>query len=174
MDINNWITFEANEKGASDSEELEGLVQERLAKQIQSRLRNQVDPGIDLKSARRAQSIRAQANGGSIVIDEDDQGKVLTGSRDDEESEAEPPATNLDDLFKPGSGVPEAVTRPDGSTQLVFRSIKASDLFSQQAAARQTETVAETISDVLRTQTVEAFDEAFDEIGRRHPELNRR
>jgi len=174
MDINNWITFEAGEKGGGSTEEVEGLVQERLAKQIQSRLRNQVDPGIDLKSARRAQSIRAQANGGTIVIDEDDQGKVLTGGQEQDNSESEPPATNLDDLFRPGSGVPEAVSRPDGSTQLVFRSIKASDLFNEQIAGRKTEMVEMTISDVFRNRTTEAFDEAFGEAARRHPELNKR
>ena len=174
MRISNWITFETNEKGSDRTEEMDSIAQRDLAKEIQTRLRSQADPGIDLKSARKAQSIRVRAEGGQIIVDEDDQGKILTGGQEQDENDAEPPASNLEDLFRPGSGVPEMVSRPDGSTQLVFRSIKAADLFGQQIESRKTEMVERTVSDVFRTRLVESFDEASNELGRLYPELNKK
>jgi hypothetical protein len=171
MDITRFITFEPGDKALGRDEEVEQIAQGHLAKEVQQRLRNQSDPGIDLKSARRAQAIRVRAEGGQIVVDEDDQGKVLSVGGEPEKEESTQSAANLDDLFRPGSGVPEAVTRPDGSIQLVFRSIKASDLFNQQIEGRRDEMVERAISDVLRTGTVDAIEEAQDEIGRLYSDV---
>jgi hypothetical protein len=173
MNITNWISFEPNEKGADKDEEVDSIVHKRLAQNVQTRLRAQADPGIDLRSARRAQAIRARADGSDIVVDEDDQAKVIAGAQEPEE-DTESQATNLDDLFKPGSGVPEAVSRPDGSTQLVFRSIKEAGLFRQTIRGNQNDAVERTISDTLRSGTVDAFEEAFDEMSRLYPELDKK
>ena len=174
MDINNWITFEPDPRASEKSEEIDAIAQTKLAKSIQERLRSQVDPGIDLKSARRAQAIRVTASGGELVIDEDDQAKLFAGGVADEENDAEPPAGNLEDLFRPGSGVPESVTQPDGSTKLVFRSIKAADLFGQQIQADRTEMVEHVLSDVLRNNSLEAIEDSMREVDQLYPELNKK
>ena len=174
MNISKWITFEVDARGGEKSDEVESFAQSKLAKDVQTRLRNQADPGIDLKSARRAQAIRARAEGGQIIIDEEDQAEIIHGKKEQEESDSEPPASNLDDLFRPGSGVPEAVNQPDGTTKLVFRSIRAEDLFSQQIKGRRSEMVEQTVSNTLRTGTVEAIEEGFREMERLYPELNKK
>lgn len=174
MNISNWITFEPNAKASDKTDEIESIAQTRLARDIQERLRNQIDPGIDIRSARRAQAIRVQAEGGQIVIDEDDQAKLFAGGVAEEENDAEPPASSLDDLFRPGSGVPEAQTQQDGSTQLVFRSIKASDLFNQQIAGRRSEMVEHVIADVLQTGVVDAVENGIQEVDRLYPELDKK
>jgi hypothetical protein len=171
MDINNWITFVPAHGAAEKAEEIESVAKQRLSKDLQSRLRNNIDPGIDLKSARRAQSIRVQASGGRLVIDEDDQAKLFSGGEPEKGSDSEPLAPNLEDLFKPGSGVPESVTQPDGSSKLVFRSILADDLFGQQIKNERTSMVEKTITDVLRTNTVDAIEDAMQEVDRLYPEL---
>jgi len=164
MDITGWITFDPTGGGGDD---VDAIAQSRLARDLQSTLRNQIDPGIDLKSARLAQSIRAQATGGQIVIDEDDQAKLFSGGVDgDDGGDEEPPAGNLDDLFKPGSGVPEAVSRPDGSMRLVFRSISAADVFGQQAAQRRSDMVERVVTDTLRNGLVDAIEDATKESAR--------
>jgi hypothetical protein len=174
MDIRNWITFEEKAKADERDEEIDSHAQTSLAKLIQQRLRAQIDPGIDLKAARRAQSIRATYEGGEITIDEDDQAKLLSGETEKEQDDSEQPASNLEDLFRPGSGVPESVTRPDGSTMLVFRSIKASDLFGQQIANSRSEMVEHAVTDVLRANAVDAVEEAMREVERLHPDTSKR
>mgnify|MGYP000688443241 CR=1 FL=1 len=165
MNISSWISFEPG-SGDEKSEEIDSLAKSRLAAQIQTRLRNQVDPGIDLQSARRAQSIQAREADGQIVISEDDQAKLFSGGQEQGEDDSEPPAGNLDDLFKPGSGVPESVSNPDGSTQLVFRSIKAADVFGEQTKLRRSEATEHAISDALRNGVVDAIENATDEVER--------
>ena len=172
MDILRFITFEQGSKAHDRVEEIDDLAQTSLAKEIQQRLRQQVDPGIDLKSARRAQAIRVRAQGGQIIVDEDDHGKVLSHSAEREKEEADQQSSNLDDLFQPGSGIPEAVSQEDGTTRLVFRSIKASDLFGQLIDSRRDERVERTISDVIQSKTLEAIEEAHREIGRLYSDLD--
>jgi len=165
MDISSWITFDP---AGGDDDDIDSVAQSRLASSLQATLRNQIDPGIDLKSARLAQSIRVQASGGQIVIDEDDQGKILTGGKQEEEDESEAPAGNLEDLFRPGSGVPEAINNPDGSTQLVFRSISAANVFGQQITQRRGEMVERITSETLRNGLVDAIEEASREAARKN------
>jgi len=175
MDISSWITFEPGGAAIEKSDEIDQIAQTKLAQDIQQRLRNQVDPGIDLKSARRAQAIRVQANGGQLVIDEEDQDKLFGGGvAQAEEDDAQPQAGNLDDLFRPGSGVPESVTQQDGSTQLVFRSIKAKDLFGSQVTARRSEMVERVVANVLQSEVVDAVEDAMGQVDRLYPELSQK
>jgi len=164
MDIRNWITFEEAEDNRD--EQVDAAAQASLAGLIQQRLRVQIDPGIDISSARRAQAIRASYEDGQIVINEDDQAKLFNGQREESADDSQPPAANLDDLFRPGSGVPESISNPDGSSTLVFRSITAANLFNEQNENSRTETVQRAISDVLRFNTVDAIEGAQREADR--------
>ncbi len=168
MDLSKFIAFDRKPSGHDNDEQVDALVQKRLAEQIQMRLRNQVDPGISLAAARRAQAIRARVEDGSIVINEEDQGNILPSGEGEGSgpSEGEPAALNLDDLFMPSSGVPVASKRADGSTQLVFRSIRAEDIFNEQSLKRNNELVRDTIADVLRSGTVDAIEDAMREVDR--------
>lgn len=168
MDIRNWITFEDGRQDDQD-EGIAAAAQESLAKLVQQRLRAQIDPGIDLRSARRAQSISATYADGQITIGEDDQAKVLDGQQGEDLVDAEPPAGNLEDLFRPGSGVPESITGQDGSSTLVFRSISAANLFNHQVAGNRAETIERAITDTLRSNLVESIENSMREAKRHNP-----
>lgn len=152
------------------AEEVEQRAKAKLAAGIQARLRANVNPGIDLSSARRAQSIRVAERGGSIVIDESDQAAVLSGGAPRRQSRVQPQAEGIESLFKPSSGVPVAKREPDGSTRLVFRTISAGQLFGQQRQFEQDRMVEATVTETLRMGLVDAFEAAGSEIESMYPE----
>lgn len=150
--------------------EVEELAKIELAGDIQTRLRGRIDPGIDLMSARRAQSVRVAARGGSIVIDENDQAAVLRGGARPQQPRVRPQAEGIEDLFTASSGVPAATRGPDGSTRLVFRTISAGALFGQQRQVEQDGMVEATVTEALHAGIVDAFENATSEVERRYPE----
>lgn len=171
MGFNDWIHVDSSPMALDQrSTEIDQEAKTTLANQIQSRVRGRVDPGIDLKSARRAQKIRVQAKDGSIVIDEEDQSAVLSGGTAPQRDISETRAGGIADLFSMSSGVPEVTRAPDGSNRMVFREIAAEQLFAQQGQDEQNRVVEETVTETVRMGIVGAFDDATKKVEQRYPE----
>lgn len=171
MGFNDWINIESSPMALDNRlSEIDEEAKNVLAGEIQTRVRGRVDPGIDLKSARRAQKIRAQASGGQIIIDEEDQAAVLRGGSAPQRDISEARAGGMADLFTMSSGVPDMARAQDGSNQMVFRTIAAKDLFAKQEQDEQNRVVQNTVTDTIRSGIVDAFDEATKKIEQRYPE----
>jgi len=170
IDLQNLIQIEEKETGPSRLSEVDEDAKNRLAEMVQQRLRGKIDPGIDLKSAKRSQGVRVTAKGSRLVIDEKDQAAVLRGGMQPQRDISESRAGGMADLFTMSSGVPQAVRNPDGTTTLAFRSVAAEDLFNIQKQNEQNRMVEETVTETLRMGIVDAFEDAATEVDRRHPE----
>lgn len=171
MGFNDWIRFEPAPMALDQRvQEIDQEAKSILAEEIQTRVRGRVDPGIDLKSARRAQKIRVRAANGEIIIDEEDQDAVLRGGMAPQRDISETRAGGVADLFTMSSGVPESVRAPDGSNKLVFRSISAEQLFAQQGQDEQNRVVQETVTETVRMGIVDAVEKATSEAEKRYPE----
>lgn len=171
MGFNDWINFEPAPMALDQRlEEIDTEAKTTLAAEIQNRVRGRVDPGIDLKSAQKAQKIRVREAGGSIVIDEEDQDAVLRGGLAPQRDISEARAGGMADLFTMSSGVPEASRAPDGSNRLVFRSVASEDLFAHQEQDEQNRVIEETVTETIRMGIVEAVEKATSEVERRYPE----
>ena len=151
-------------------DEVTELARERLARDVQQRLRGRVDFGVGVNAARRAQAIRVTAKGNRLVIDESDQGAVL-GAAGDQVAETDPTlANNVDDLFEPSSGVPRMHTGADGKPRMVFRTITADQIFAGQEQKETDATVEQTVTETVRAGIVDAYDDALQQVARKHPE----
>lgn len=169
--FNDWIFFSAKGSPALEhSDEVNTQARETLARDLQTRLRGRIDPGISSKAALRAQAIRVQAEGDRLVIDQEDQGAVLAASSDMADTGDGQEATSIEDLFKLNSGVPDAVQGPDGETRLIFRTITLESLLGTQRANERDLLVEQTTTETLRAGIVGAIEEAVADAGRRHPE----
>jgi hypothetical protein len=162
MDISRFITFEPK---SDDFDDVDELAQQKLAESLQFKLRTHVDPGIDLRAARRAQTIRTRAENGAIIIDEDDSIKLFSGGMSLQE-DRKTQAVNVDDLFRPSSGIPEIQETQSGS-QMIFRSISLQTMFGQQFDSSQDEAVERLISNTLRNEAIPAIQEAIAESKRK-------
>jgi hypothetical protein len=149
----------------SRADEVDALAKERLAEQVQTQLRGVIDPGIDRKRARRAQAVRSNADGGRIVIREEDQGQVLNGV---EVTPAGP--SGIERLFEPSSGIPTIDRDTNGNTRAVFRSVEAGELFGQSKQETQDSAIRRTVTNAIGTNLVDVFTDVIDEVERRHPE----
>jgi hypothetical protein len=163
--FNDWI-YASPAPTAIDGrqEEVEERVRSKLAAQIQERLRTRLDPGIDLRSAKRAQAVRSVADGNRIVITGDDEDAKETSSIE---------ANSVDDLFKLSSGVPEVYTDEFGTTQMVFRSIKMSSLL-EVTQDDQDKTVDQIVTDVLQLGMVDAIEDAMKDVESTYPAESKR
>jgi hypothetical protein len=172
MGFNDWIKFDSAPMALDHRlSEIDEEAKTGLAAEIQTRVRGRIDPGIDLKSARRAQKVRVKAEGGNIVIDEMDQDAVLRQQGNQPQRDiSEARAGGVADLFTMSSGVPEAVRAPDGSNRMVFRSVHAEQLFGQQEQDEQNRVVEQTVTETVRAGIVNAFEKATGEVERRYPE----
>ena len=171
MGFNDWIQIEPAPM-ALDARltEIDKEAKEKLASEIQARVRGRVDPGIDLKDARRAQRIRVVENGGSIVIDEHDQDAVLRGGMAPQQDISQASAGGVASLFTMGTGVPEVDRAPDGTRRLAFRTVNESELFAAQEQKEQDRSVQETVTETLRMGIVDAVEDAVATVERRYPE----
>lgn len=172
MGFNSWIYAEPAGPGAeTHGEEIDSLAKAKLASEIQTKVRARIDPGIDLRNASRAQAVRSYADEGNIVIDEKDQAELITGEAEDAgpAGTSTTEASTMDDLYSLGSGIPEIIADPDGTTRISFRTIKASSLFGDRQAD-QDDTVQSIVTDTLQMGIVDAIDEATSDVNRRYPE----
>lgn len=170
MGFNDWIRITPAPMALDARlDEIDNEAKSSLARDIQTRLRGRIDPGIDLSSARRAQTVRVTAKGGSLVIDEQDQGSVLRGGMPQRDI-SKVSASGIADLFTMSSGVPEVERDPDGSNRLVFRTISADRLFAEQEQGEQNRVVQETVTETLRMGIVDSYETAVSEVERRYPE----
>lgn len=171
MGFNDWIRIDpapmALDARLNDIDE---EAKADLAAQIQTRLRGRIDPGIDLKSARRAQSVRATAKGGQIIIDEHDQASVLRGGMEPQRDISQVKAGGAADLFQMSSGIPQIELGHDGARRMVFRTIAAEDVFAKQEQKEQERTVEQTVTETVRDELVNSFQDAAKNLERQHPE----
>lgn len=146
-------------------EEVEEVARDKIAARLQFRLRSTIDPGVDLRSAVEAQEIHVDAQGDAFVVHPEDQAAVIKPA-----PVAPPPApdpntvTDMNQLFEMSSGVPSVV-----NGRLVYRTVSADTLFGAQKQAAREQMVEQTITAALRDELVDAYDEAFDDVARRHP-----
>lgn len=166
MGFNDFITFEPAPMSAFDKlEEVDTLAREKVAMRMQEGLRTTIDPGVDLKSAMRAQKIRVTSEGGRLVVNQEDQAEILGGGESDSDAGDSDPnnVTSFDQLFEPSSGVPSVGA--DG--RLIYRTVSPAVLLGEQRAEAQQMMVDQTVSEILTNNLVDAYDDAFREIGER-------
>lgn len=170
MGFNDWINIEPVSAGPEQRfEEIDSIAKDKLAEQVEGRLKGRIHQGLDTEASRRSQSIRSFADGGRIVIDYKDRGDALTGEAKEKKGNRSSPK-GLQDLFEPSSGVPEVVTGPDGQTSLAYRTIDYDKLFSEQYQNEQDQAVERTVTETLRMGMVESMEDATDEVKQKHPE----
>jgi hypothetical protein len=158
MKFNDWINI-APVSMATDAhlEEVDQDMKGELASQIQDRVRNQIDPGIDLRSARRVHSVRSVAEGGRIVISER---KDVGAPQDGEAKQG-----GIEDLFTISSGIPKVM-----GNQLVFNSIKESELFVHKTQEDQDLSVEHVVTETIRMGLVDAHTKAVQDVENRYPQ----
>lgn len=167
--FNDWIYFAPKPQASVDRwDEVDAAAREKLARDLQTRLRGRLDPGIGAAAAQRAQAVRVQSEGDRLVIDQADQGDVLGASSEMVAAVGEE-VKSVDQLFELGSGVPSAVQGPGGETKMVFRTVSLETLFGEQKQDEQDLVVEQTTTDVLRGGIVDAYEEAMNDVARRHP-----
>jgi hypothetical protein len=169
-DLNSWIGINLRSSAAFDkSEEVQGLIDKNLAQQIERNIRTRVDPGINKKAAIVAEGVKVKSEDGQFVIYSESQGDVLrAASKQFAESSGGIDAGSMEDLFSQSSGVPEAEDGPDG-TKLVFKRISVEKLLGEQRENAQKHMTEQAVTETVRNGIVDAYDQAFAEIDRRHP-----
>lgn len=180
MGFNDFIFFEHDGSTAEKhADEVESALKGKLAAKLQERLRSRISPGLNADEAVRAGSIRAQASAGGIVIDEDDQAKLLSRSGEQvgssggggEGSDGDlggAEVMDVNDLFKQSDGVPKIIKRADGGSTVAFRVIDVNRLFGEQIDMRDQE-VQKVVTDALQGGMVDSFEESVEEIERTYP-----
>ena len=171
MGFNDWFIFESVPMAAEARfDEVDALAKDELAEKIQSRLRTQVDPGLDIKAAGRAQRIRVRSEKGQIIIDENDQLAVLTGGMSGrKQEEQKQKRSTLLSLFEPSDGVPIPVVGPDGRREFAFRVVKEEQLFKTASDARD-QMAEEIVTETLQGGIVDAYERAIKTVNDRYPE----
>jgi hypothetical protein len=169
--FNDWIFFSPKGSPALEhSREVDAQARETLARDLQTRLRGRIDPGISAAAAVRAQAIRVQSEGDRLVIDQEDQGAVLAASAGMVAGDNGQEASSIEQLFELSSGIPSAVQEQDGGTRLIFRTITLESLLGDQRVNERDLLVEQTTTETLRSGIVGAIEEAVTDVARRHPE----
>jgi len=154
--FNDWINITPAPMAADvKAVEVDKATRAELAVQIQSRVRNQMDPGVDLRGSRKVHAVRAVEEAGRIVIS--DQG-APSSSDDDGEG-------GIEDLFKMGSGIPEIA-----GGRMTFRTIKDEQLWTRKSQDEQDQSVRQAITDTLRMGLVDANTKAVKDVENRYPQ----
>jgi hypothetical protein len=164
--FNDWISFDPAPMSALErAQEVDDEAHAEIAKRAQTRLRARVDPGVRLQDAFKAQAIRVNAEGGRLVIDEDDQGDVLRDREGEQPEEDDDSLVNdVMQLFEPSSGVPKIV-----NGQLTYRQISLRALFGEQKKDEQDRVVEGVLHDTIQSSVVDAYEQATNTIGQRYP-----
>jgi hypothetical protein len=170
-DLNSWIGINLRTSAAFDKvDEVQELIDKDLAKQIERNVRTRVDPGIDKKAALVAEAVKVKSEDGRFVIYAESQGDVLrASSKQVSKPSSSIDAGSMEDLFSQSSGVPEAEDGPDG-TKLVFKRISVEKLLGEQSDNAQKHMTEQAVTETVRNGIVDAYDNAFAEIDRRHPQ----
>jgi hypothetical protein len=167
----NWVKFDLRKSASFDRyDEVDELMREKLAGDIQTQLRSRLDPGINKKGVAAA-PVKVVAEGNRFVIQSDDADDVLgASSRMTEEATAPGlDAGSIEDLFEPSSGIPISQRNPDGSTSLVYRRIELSRIFQEQQQKAQEAAASQAIETAVTNNMGSRLEEAFDEVDRKHP-----
>lgn len=165
MGFNDLILFDPVPSSPLDNiDEIETEARSRLAVRLQTKLRNVIDPGVDLKAATRAQAVKVVSDGDRFAIQHEDQAGVVNpqvAAEDDDPNEV----GNLEQLFELSSGVP--TVKADG--RLVYRTISPDVLFGEQRRAIRTQQVEQAIAGSLGNDLVDVYDEAIHDVAQRTP-----
>lgn len=169
--LGNWVNFNLKTGGAFERlDEVEKIARDKIAIGMERNLRTRVDPGISMKSANVAETIRVKTDDNRFVIYSESHAAVLAAtSKQMGVGTSDNQATGIEDLFEQSSGVPTAKTRPDGSVGLVFKTISLDNLFREQRENERDQMVEHSVTESMRNGIVDAYDEAFNEVNRRHP-----
>lgn len=146
-------------------DEIESEARSRLATRMQTSLRSVVDPGVNLRDAVRAQTIKVIPEGERFAVRREDQGNVLDGGGVPEPEEDPNEIANVDQLFELGSGVPTA--KANGS--LVYRTVSPEVLFGEQRRAHREQIIEQAVANSLTGDLIESYDEAFNDVRQRIP-----
>lgn len=169
MGFNDIMIIEPASVSAVDRlDDVESGARERIAGRLQTRLRATVDPGVNLRSAVNAQAIRVASAGNEFVVDREDQANVLKSPADQKKEPAKDAneVTGVEELFELGSGVPSMA-----NGKLVYRTISQEALFGEQRRAVHSQHVEQTVTSALRDEMLDAYQESFEEVQRRHPKI---
>lgn len=166
----NWINLDLSKSAAFERYgEVDELMREKLSGDIQRDLRTRLDPGLDRKGATVAEAVKVKAEGNRFIIYSESQGEILNASSKMGVKRPQRRAQSVEDLFEPGSGIPEAETRPDGTTALVYRQLKLDGIFREQKKKSQEFTAKLSIENAVKNNIGKRYEEAFDEVDRRSP-----
>ncbi len=147
-------------------DEVDEIARDRIASRMQLRLRSIIDPGVDLQEAVRAQGVRVDAKGDEFSVHHEDQAQIIKPATESGGGGGSDPneVTNVEQLFEMSSGVPSM-----SNGKLVYRTISPSVLFGAQKQAAREQLIDQTVETAIRDELVDSFDEALQEVGRRHP-----
>lgn len=161
-----WIRFEPAPVAAFDHvAEFDALAHERLARDIERRVKTTLDPGIDPKRSAEISRLKVKTEGRTFVINTDDSNEALAFAESPLKSRPEQnEAHSVEELFSMSSGVPEVK-----NGRLVYKTIKLESLMGTQQQFEQDQQAKHAIEDTLRENLPNAYEEAFAEIDRRHP-----
>lgn len=170
--FSDWFRFDLRKSAAFDRyDEVESIMRERLAHDIQTQIRTQIDPGIRRDKGVVAEEVQVRTDGSRFVIYAESQAEVLrvTSKLMAQSNEQPVRARSIEDLFEPSSGVPTVRTKKDGSTSLVYREISLENIFNEQRRKAEENNVARTIEATVDSNLGRRYEEAFDEVEQRHP-----
>lgn len=157
MGFNDWINITpASMVADSKRVEIDKATRADLAEQIQTRVRSNIDPGVDLRGTKKVHAVRAKEDAGRIVIS--DEGGKNEAAKEDGEG-------GIEDLFNMGSGVPEFI-----GGRMVFRTIKDDKLWTRKSQDEQDQSVRHTVEDTLRMGIVDANTKAVKDVENRYPQ----
>jgi len=155
--FNDWINITPASM-ASDARmvEVDKAAKNELAEQIQTKVRNQINPGIDIRSAKKVHSVRASEEGGRIVIT--DKPGPMDAPKDSGPG-------GIEDLFSMGSGIPQV-----RQGKMEFRTIQDDQLWTRQSQDEQDQSVRQTVTDTVRMGIVDAHTKAVKDVENRYPQ----
>lgn len=165
-----WInvTLDAS-PSVNNYKEVEALVDTKLAAAIQRDIRTTVDTGSRAAGA-KAEGVRVKAEDGGFVIFAKSHDDVLRAtSKQVQGGKSSVEAPNQAGLFAASSGVPETETGPGGETKLVFKSITVGNLFKQQKEEARDFAVGQAVTQSVRMNLGNAYNEAMDEVDQKNP-----
>lgn len=155
IDLNQYINVD---QGGSASQarpdEVDEGLREELAKRIEHRVKSRLDPGIDVRDAKRFSAIRAKEQAGRIVISDKDETNPYS-----EDGEG-----GVEDLFTMSSGIPTMV---DG--KLEFRTMNSENIFVRRSQETQDQQVRDIVSNTVQTGIVDDYSKAVQDVENMYP-----
>jgi hypothetical protein len=156
IDLNQYINVDQGGSAvAGRPDEVDDKLRAELAKRIQQRVKNRMDPGIDVRDAKRFSAIRAKEEAGRIILTDKDETNPY--SEDDGEG-------GVEDLFTMGSGIPKVV-----NGKLEFRTMSPTNIFVRRSQETQDQQVRDIVSNTVQTGIVDDYSKAVQDVENMYP-----